>query len=83
MDLKEIKFNNFNIVIAFMKLYLFPGKIWINIHLQAFFLWLKKTGFIRSLLVKKLNIHSASKYQKINKFIFIYKRKSILNEILE
>ena len=42
MDLKEIKFNNFNIVIAFMKLYLFPGKIWINIHLQAFFLWLKK-----------------------------------------
>ncbi len=42
MDLKEIKFNNFNIVIAFMKFYLFPGKIWINIHLQAFFLWLKK-----------------------------------------
>ncbi len=42
MDLKEIKFDNFNILRAFVKLYLFPGKIWINIHLQAFFLWLKK-----------------------------------------
>ena len=42
MNLKEIKFTNFNIIKAFIKLSLFPGKIWINIHLQAFFLWLKK-----------------------------------------
>ncbi len=47
MDLKEIKFNNFNILKALMKFYLFPGKIWINIHLQAFFLWLKKLKFYK------------------------------------
>lgn len=42
MNLKEIKFTNYNIIKSFLKLSLFPGKIWINIHLQAFFLWLKK-----------------------------------------
>ena len=42
MNLKEIQFNNFNILKSIFKLIVFPGKIWINIHLQAFLLWLKK-----------------------------------------
>ena len=42
MNLKEIQFNNLNILKSICKLIVFPGKIWINIHLQAFLLWLKK-----------------------------------------
>lgn len=42
MHLKEIKFNNKNILSSIITLKNFPGKIWINIHLQAFCLWLKK-----------------------------------------
>ena len=41
MKLKEIKFNNLNILKAFLKCSIYPGKIWINIHLQAFILWFK------------------------------------------
>ena len=42
MNLKEIQFNNLNILKSICKLIVFPGKIWINIHLHAFLLWLKK-----------------------------------------
>ncbi len=42
MKLKEIKFNNLNILKAFLKCSIYPGKIWINIHLQAFILWFKR-----------------------------------------
>ena len=42
MKLKEIKFNNLNIIKAFLKCSIFPGKIWINIHLQALILWFKR-----------------------------------------
>ena len=42
MKLKEIKFNNLNILKAFFKCSIYPGKIWINIHLQAFILWFKR-----------------------------------------
>ncbi len=42
MNLKEINFNNENILFSLITLKSYPGKIWINIHLQAFFLWLKK-----------------------------------------
>ena len=44
MKLKEIKFNNLNILKAFLKCSLYPGKIWINIHLQAIILWFKRIG---------------------------------------
>ena len=43
MNLNEIQFNNLNILKSICKLIVFPGKIWINIHFQAFLLWLKKT----------------------------------------
>ncbi len=42
MKLKEIKFNNLNIIKAFLKCSIYPGKIWINIHLQALILWFKR-----------------------------------------
>ena len=43
MNLKEVQINNLNILKSMVKLIVFPGKIWINIHLQAFLLWLKKS----------------------------------------
>ncbi len=42
MKLTEIKFNNLNIIKAFLKCSIYPGKIWINIHLQALILWFKR-----------------------------------------
>jgi len=42
MKLKEVKFNNLSILKAFLKFSIYPGKIWINIHLQALILWFKK-----------------------------------------
>ena len=47
MKLKEIKFNNLNILKAFLKLSIYPGKIWINIHLQALILWFKKVTLFK------------------------------------
>ena len=47
MKLKEIKFNNLNIIKAFLKCSLYPGKIWINIHLQALILWFKRTSLYK------------------------------------
>jgi DUF1365 family protein len=47
MNLNEIKFNNKNIFYSLISLKNFPGKIWINIHLQAFFLWLKKVNLYK------------------------------------
>ena len=54
MNLKEIKFNNFNILKALVKFSLFPGKVWINIHLQAFFLWLKKIRIYKIPISQKI-----------------------------
>ena len=42
MKVKEINFSNLNILKSIFNLIIFPGKIWLNIHFQAFFLWLKK-----------------------------------------
>ena len=47
MDLKEIEFKNLNILKGLITFSLFPGKIWLNIHLQALFLWLKKVAFYK------------------------------------
>jgi DUF1365 family protein len=42
MKVKEINFSNQNIFKSIFYLTIYPGKIWLNIHLQAFFLWLKR-----------------------------------------
>ena len=47
MHLNEIKFNNKNILSSLILFKNFPGKIWINIHLQAFYLWLKKVKLFK------------------------------------
>ena len=47
MKLKEIKFNNLNILRAFLKCSIYPGKIWINIHLQALILWFKRISLYK------------------------------------
>ena len=47
MKLKEIKFNNLNIIKAFLKFSIYPGKIWINIHLQALILWFKRINLYK------------------------------------
>ena len=47
MNLNELAFNNKNILASLITLKNFPGKIWINIHLQAFFLWLKKVELFK------------------------------------
>ena len=47
MDLKEIEFKNLNILKSLITFSLFTGKICINIHLQALFIWLKKIAFYK------------------------------------
>ena len=47
MNLKEIKFDNLSILRAFLKCSVYPGKIWINIHLQAFILWFKRVNLYK------------------------------------
>ena len=47
MKLKEVKFNNLSILKAFLKFSIYPGKIWINIHLQALILWFKKVTLFK------------------------------------
>ena len=42
MKVKEINFNNLNILKSIFYLTIYPGKIWLNIHIQAFFIWFKK-----------------------------------------
>ncbi|MDC1375840.1 DUF1365 domain-containing protein [bacterium] len=42
MKVKEINFSNQNIFKSIFYLTIYPGKIWLNIHFQAFFLWLKR-----------------------------------------
>jgi DUF1365 family protein len=67
MNLKEIDFNNFNIVSAILNLSLFPGKIWINIHYEAIKLWFKKVSLYeipRSLLIKKTSAIGLIKNKK-------------------
>ena len=67
MSLKEINFNNFNIVSAILNLSLFPGKIWINIHYEAIKLWFKKVSLYKippSLLIKKTSAIGLIKNKK-------------------
>ncbi|MDC0094022.1 DUF1365 domain-containing protein [Alphaproteobacteria bacterium] len=42
MKVNEISFTNLNILKSIFNLNIYPGKIWLNIHFQAFCLWLKK-----------------------------------------
>ena len=67
MKLKEIDFNNFNILSSIFKLSMFPGKVWINIHYQAIKLWCKKVALHKippSLLIKKTSAIGLSKSKK-------------------
>ena len=67
MNLKEIDFNNFNIVSAILNLSLFPGKIWINIHYEAIKLWFKKVSLYKippSLHIKKTSAIGLIKNKK-------------------
>ena len=62
MNLNELEFNNKNIVSSIITLKNFPGKIWINIHLQAFFLWLKKVELFKIPEEKLLNFLLEKKF---------------------
>ena len=67
MKLKEIDFNNFNILSSIFNLSMFPGKVWINIHYQAIKLWYKKVALHKippSLLIKKTSAIGLSKSKK-------------------
>jgi DUF1365 family protein len=67
MNLKEIDFNNINIMSNILNLSLFPGKIWINIHYEAVKLWLKKVSLYKippSLLIKKTSAIGLIKNKK-------------------
>ena len=67
MNLKEIDFNNFNIISSIFNLSMFPGKVWINIHFQAIKLWCKKVTLHKippSLLIKKTSAIGLSKSKK-------------------
>ena len=60
------RFNNKNILFSLISFKNFPGKIWINIHLQAFSLWLKK-----------VNLYKTPKQEIIK---YSYGRKILRNE---
>ena len=67
MKLKEIDFNDFNIISSILNLRIFPGKVWINIHYQAIKLWYKKVVLYKiphSLLIKKTTAIGLSKIKK-------------------
>jgi len=64
MNLKEIKFNNLNILKAFLKCSIYPGKIWINIHLQALILWFKRISLYEIPFNEKIKHSFGTKVSK-------------------
>ena len=47
MLIKQIKLIPIAVLKAFLKFSIYPGKIWINIHLQALILWFKKVSLFK------------------------------------
>ena len=74
MNLNELAFNNKNILASLITLKNFPGKIWINIHLQAFFLWLKKVELFKIPEEENVKFSFGKKIKK-NESINITKRR--------
>ena len=74
MSLNELEFNNKNIVSSIITLKNFPGKIWINIHLQAFFLWLTKVELFKIPEEETIKFSFGKKILR-NKTIDITKRR--------
>ena len=74
MNLNELAFNNKNILASLITLKNFPGKIWINIHLQAFFLWLKKVELFKIPEEENIKFSFGKKIKK-NETINITKRR--------
>jgi len=54
MKLEEIEFNNYNFLVGLINFLFFPGKIWLNIHLQALKIWLKKVSLNKTPKSKKV-----------------------------
>ena len=48
LDAKKIKFCNLEIIKYLIKLKLFPGNVWLKIHLEAYKLWMKKLEFFKT-----------------------------------
>ena len=74
MNLNELEFNDKNIVFSIITLKNFPGKIWLNIHLQAFFLWLKKVELFKIPEEETIKFSFGKKILR-NKTIDITKRR--------
>ena len=42
LNAKKIKFTNLEIIKSLIRLRLFPGNVWLKIHIEAYKLWMKK-----------------------------------------
>ena len=76
MHLNEIKFNNKNILFSLISFKNFPGKIWINIHLQAFSLWLKKVNLYKIPKQENIKYSYGRKILRNDNIKFVKSRKN-------
>ena len=58
---KKIKFSNLEILKNLIKLKLFPGNVWIKIHLEAYKLWMKKLEFFKTPKQQLIKITNAER----------------------
>ena len=61
LNAKETGFSNFEIIKNLLKFVIFPGKNWINIHLEALKLWTKKIKIYKTPKEKSLKFSKALK----------------------
>ena len=61
LNAKETGFSNFEIIKNLLKFVIFPGKNWINIHLEALKLWTKKIKIYKKSKEKSLKFSKALK----------------------
>ena len=58
---KKIKFCNLEIIKNLIRLKLFPGNVWLNIHLEAYKLWMKKLDIFKTPKQQHNKITNANK----------------------
>ena len=61
LNAKKIKFTNLEIIKSFIKLRLFPGNVWLKIHLEAYKLWMKKLKIYRVPNQQRVKISKAER----------------------
>ena len=58
---KKIKFTDLEIIKNLIRLKLFPGNVWLKIHLEAYKLWIKKIGIFKTPKQQMIKFTNAKK----------------------